>query len=269
MNTIPLKISDPSKHVTKPLEVNRNYSPEEKVKLAKASRDFESMLTSLMLKSMMQTTNGLFGEDSYGGDMFATVFYSEIAGKISQDKGLGVADLLYKKLTGEDINSLTKLTKLSPLRRSDLKIIPLLEKFPVFTPSTSSLNRINQFEKHITDASKLYGIDKNLIKSVILAESAGKVDAISSAKAKGLMQLMDGTAKEMGVKNVWNPRENIFGGTKYLAQMLRQYNGDVKLALAAYNAGPGNVNKHNGIPPFEETKNYINRVIGYYKHLNG
>lgn len=269
MNTIPLKISDPSKHVSQPREVNRNYSPEEKTKLAKASRDFESMLTSIMLKSMMQTTNGLFGENSYGGDMFDTIFFSEIAGKISEDKGLGVADVLYNKLTGESLNSLSRLTKMSPLRRSNVKLNSLVEKFPVIQPSSSSLKRLDQFEKHINDASKLYGIDTNLIRSVILTESAGKIDAISTAKAKGLMQLMDGTAKEMGVRNVWDPRENIFGGTKYLAQMLRQYNGDIKLALAAYNAGPGNVNKYNGIPPFDETRNYINRVIGYYKYLNG
>ena len=73
----------------------------------------------------------------------------------------------------------------------------------------------------------------------------------------------------MGVKNVWDPKENIYGGTKYLGQMLRQYNGDVKLSLAAYNAGPGNVNKYGGVPPFKETENYISRVLSYYNYLNG
>jgi len=83
------------------------------------------------------------------------------------------------------------------------------------------------------------------------------------------MQLIDSTASNMGVKNVWDPKENIFGGTKYLSQMLRKYNGNVNLALASYNAGPVNVQKYGGVPPFEETQNYIKRVIGYFNHLNG
>ena len=73
----------------------------------------------------------------------------------------------------------------------------------------------------------------------------------------------------MGVKNIWDPQQNIYGGTKYLAEMLRKYNGDLKLALASYNAGPKNVDKYGGIPPFEETKNYVKRVVGYLNHLNG
>ena len=81
------------------------------------------------------------------------------------------------------------------------------------------------------------------------------------------MQLIDSTASSMGVKNVFDPKENIYGGTKYLSDLLRQYNGNVKLALAGYNAGPKNVDKYNGVPPFTETKNYITRVVGYLKHF--
>ncbi|MDP3684156.1 MAG: lytic transglycosylase domain-containing protein, partial [Ignavibacteria bacterium] len=134
-------------------------------------------------------------------------------------------------------------------------------------PSKQSMERLEQFDEHIEEAAKRYGVDKGLIKSVIIAESAGNAKAVSPAKAKGLMQLIDSTATSMGVQNVWDPRQNIMGGTKYLSEMLRQYNGDVKLALAGYNAGPANVEKYNGVPPFEETKTYITRVLGYLNHL--
>ena len=131
------------------------------------------------------------------------------------------------------------------------------------------MDRLNKYEDIINAASNSFGVDKNLIKSVILTESAANQNAVSSAKAKGLMQLIDSTATEMGVSNVWDPKENIFGGTKYLAEMLRKYNGDMNLALASYNAGPQNVDKYGGIPPFEETQNYVKRVKGYFNHLNG
>jgi soluble lytic murein transglycosylase-like protein len=268
MEPISLKVTDPVKHIDQTTEIKNNYSQEEKDKLAKAAKDFESLITGMMLKSMTQTTGGFFGEESYGGDFFESIFENEIASQISQNKSLGIAEMLYKKITGEDLKTNFMMRPPELIPKSDKIKIDFNSNMPAVQPSSSSLKRVGKFEGLIEQASTNFGVDKNLIKSVILAESAGNEKAVSSAKAKGLMQLMDSTAKYLGVKNVWDAKENIMGGTKYLAEMLRQYNGDVKLALAGYNAGPGNVQKYNGIPPFEETKTYIARVIGYMNHLN-
>ncbi|MDT8311850.1 MAG: lytic transglycosylase domain-containing protein [Methylophaga sp.] len=111
--------------------------------------------------------------------------------------------------------------------------------------------------KHL--ASK-YQVDSALVRAVIHAESAFKVNALSNKGAQGLMQLMPGTAKDMGVNNAFDARQNIEGGVKYLAWLLETFNGDIKLATAAYNAGPGAVKRFNGIPPYAETEVYVERV---------
>ena len=130
-----------------------------------------------------------------------------------------------------------------------------------------TLGQAQKLAKHapiIRDCARKYNVPVELICGVILQESGGNSRAHSSAGAKGLMQLMDGTARRFGVSNSYDPRQNIEGGTRYLRWLLDHFRGNVELTLAGYNAGEKNVEKHGmRIPPFAETQNYVPSVLGY------
>lgn len=130
------------------------------------------------------------------------------------------------------------------------------------TSTTSSTNNGN-YSSIIKQAAEKYNLSEKLISSVIRQESNFNSNDVSRSGAQGLMQLMPGTAKFLGVSNSFDPYQNVMGGAKYLRQMLNQFDGNIEHALAAYNAGPGNVKKHGGIPPFKETQQYVTKVLGY------
>lgn len=122
----------------------------------------------------------------------------------------------------------------------------------------------DELNNYFSEAAEKYGVDAKLIKAIACAESNFDPTATSKSGAMGIMQMMPSTAKECGVEDPYDPRQSIMGGTYYISQMLERYDGDVSLALAAYNAGANNVDKYGGIPPFEQTQNYVKKVVGYY-----
>ena len=125
-----------------------------------------------------------------------------------------------------------------------------------------------KIQNEIALASMRYGVDENLIKAVIMQESSFSPTSLSSAGAQGLMQLMPATSQELGITNPWDIEQNIDGGTRLLSKYLKDYDGNLKLVLAAYNAGPGAVRKYGGTPPYSETQDYIQKVIAYYNRYH-
>ena len=117
------------------------------------------------------------------------------------------------------------------------------------------------YESYFKEASDAYGVSTTLLKSIAKAESSFDASAVSRAGAVGIMQLMPATAASLGVSNSYDARENIMGGAKYISQLLSKYEGNISLALAAYNAGSNNVDKYGGIPPFTETQHYVKKVL--------
>lgn len=138
-----------------------------------------------------------------------------------------------------------------------------IQNIPNISVTQKSYTR-QEISDIISEESKKHGIDEKLVKALIKQESGFNPTIESKAGAVGLMQLMPSTAKSLGVKNSKDPRQNVDGGIRYLKSMMEKYNGNLILALAAYNAGPGAVDKYHGVPPYKETQNYVKNILANY-----
>jgi len=133
----------------------------------------------------------------------------------------------------------------------------------------ASVNGYYPYRDVVIEASTIYSMDEALIRAVMEVESDYNRFAISSAGARGLMQLMPQTALHLGVRNVWDPRQNVHAGTAYLKRFIRRFSGNMELALAAYNAGPNAVLEYGQIPPYPQTVNYVRKVMRLYRDYSG
>jgi len=261
------------------LKSSLNNNSDEKIK--SVAQQFESMLVKMMLTQMTSSleSGGFFGGE-IGADFYNDMYIDNMAKTISEKQSLGISDMIVRQLSINNTNlpdagkQLQMPKAVSPIQTEKLQNEEIKQSEPVRTEEVPQIvsqpktlmDRLTRYDKIIDKAADKYDLDKKLIQAVIAQESYGNPKATSQVGAKGLMQLMDGTARDLGVNNPYNPEENIMGGAKYLKQMKDKFGSD-ELALAAYNAGPGNVEKHNGIPPFKETKDYVRNVIRYKKSL--
>ena len=158
-----------------------------------------------------------------------------------------------------DKNGVIHFTNVLTASATDYRIY-IKEKPRVYLESDSS----DKYDRYITEASRRHGVSFSLVKAIIKAESDFNPLAISKKGALGLMQIMPENLEVLNIRDPFNPWENIMGGTRYFKMMLERFNGKLPLSLAAYNAGPTVVARYKRIPPFKETKNYVERVMMYY-----
>lgn len=135
---------------------------------------------------------------------------------------------------------------------------------PATTARAPDPERMRLYRAHIREAASLYQLPEAFLRAIVMVESNFFPDAVSKAGAMGLMQLMPSTAVNMGVLDAFDPRQNVLGGARYLRMLANRFNGDLVLTVAAYNAGEGAIKRYNGVPPYQETRAYVKRVLHHY-----
>ncbi|MBN2038264.1 MAG: transglycosylase SLT domain-containing protein [Chitinispirillaceae bacterium] len=247
-------------------------SPEQ---IQKVAKEFESIFTSIMLRSMRNTVgqNPLMPA-SFGEEVYTDMLDSEYAKLFANNATMGLSDLIIRELERQE-NRSSPLKALQNLKNSgnpwatDPRFVAqTLSKADAAAKTAAGQARnVNRWQPLIERASTLFGVDKHLISAVITQESGGNPRAVSAKGAKGLMQLMDTTAADMGVSAPYSPWANITGGTKYLRLLLDKFDGNERLALASYNAGPAAVERYGAVPPYRETRNYVESVLSLRRHF--
>jgi len=234
------------------------------------SRTFHQILTSRgnqQLNQLNTKPNGLTVADYLKNPVRVTCRYIYRTAPPNSDPNTPKSDEATATSTSMSAKgSATDSKALSRAKRKPMQLITPAAS--ISSPNQKVSNENHIIEKSIHKAARKYNLPAALIKGVIRAESNFQVKAVSHAGAQGLMQLMPGTAKELGVDNPFDIEQNIDGGARYLRKMLDSFGGDIKVALAAYNAGPGAVAKYGGqIPPYQETERYIDRVLRFSKQM--
>ena len=268
--------------------------------MLEAAKKFEAIFIQKMFNEMVKTTDMAksFGKGS-GGDFFKDMFLINISEDVTKHSPIGLADDIMRQFKGRfeepgkdgnDVDDEKKIRNIAEsdylrklvyagsevgsqksegLKSSNLQTLKSLD--PIINNSVIQIPKIQfddveKYDHIIEFNAEKFGVDSALVKAVIKNESNGDYKAESKKGAKGLMQLMDSTAEELGVTNSFDPYQNIKGGVSYLKKMLDMFDNDVEKAIAAYNAGPGNVKKYDGIPPFKETQNYVEKVKKSFVH---
>jgi Rod binding domain-containing protein len=302
--SIPIRSGAPVPLKTAPGGVVPGEAEKERVRTV--ARQFEAVFLSYLFRTMKETVpDSPFSEDP-SGSMYEGMFEESLGNSLAEGGGVGLADMLLKSLERkvEAAAATTGIRRAGPngspaapetpdpaaglkkaaIRPELLPITGMREKAALAVPLTTApadqtapaaaAQRVRNrrpldepVAQALDQAADKVGVDRDLLKAVALAESGGNPSAVSPRGARGLMQLMAATAREMGVDKVLDPLENAMGGARYLKRLLIRHGGDERLALASYNAGPGAVERHGGVPPYRETREYIERVLDYRRAL--